>query len=145
MRNVIHEGHCLIPLYRCFNHLGNIPGMEFGWLDVCLKVADVTITRGFYERLGFVRFEGDDEKGWAVMVLGEARIGLYSKDHMENDAICLNFRGGNIRLIAVDLQDKHFVTEAEPRYVGFKGGSIKLRDPDGHLIFFDSSDDETKS
>lgn len=118
--------------------------MDLGWLDVCLRVTKVRDSREFYEGLGLHRVAGDDDEGWAVMVQGEARIGLYEAPHMEGDPLCLSFRGGDVAAIARDLEARGYEF-ASPLFVSPQGGaSAKLRDPDGHMIFFDCAPGETK-
>ncbi len=118
--------------------------MDFGRLDVCLCVANVTTSREFYEKLGFRKVEGDDSEGWAVVVNGTSRVGLYQKPHM-TDMFCLNFRGANIGNLASALGAKGFHLESEPTIRPDGSGSIHLRDPDGHLIFLDTSPSELKA
>jgi catechol 2,3-dioxygenase-like lactoylglutathione lyase family enzyme len=118
--------------------------MDLGWLDVCLRVADVRQSRAFYEELGFRRVEGEDGEGWAVVVNGEARIGLYEARHMGDQAFNLNFRGGNVVDIAKGLAEAGHRFE-KPLSVSESGGaSVTARDPDGHILFFDSSPSEVK-
>lgn len=118
--------------------------MNLGWLDVCLRVQDARISREFYEKLGFHRVEGDDAEGWAVMVCGESRIGLYEAKHMEGDPFSLNFRGGDVAANATELESKGLSLEGS-LFVSHQGGaSARLRDPDGHMIFLDTAPGETK-
>ncbi|HWD39287.1 MAG TPA: VOC family protein [Fimbriimonas sp.] len=114
--------------------------MNPGRLDVCPRVSNVATSRAFYEDLGFQRVEGDDAQGWAVMANGEARLGLFEKQFMKTEP-SLNFRGGKIGEIVQNLTDKgrNFVS-AKPNPDGT--GSAELRDPDNHLIFFDTSKEE---
>jgi len=58
--------------------------MDLGWLDVCLRFEDVRVSREFYEGLGFRLVEGADKEGWAVVVNGDARIGLFARQYMED-------------------------------------------------------------
>ena len=120
------------------------PVMQLGWLDVCLRVAQVGVSREFYEKLGFRRVEGDDSEGWAVMVHEESRIGLYEHEHLGDGAFCLNFRGGDVAGVASALkaQDISFVSELKVTPEG--GASATFKDPDGHVIFLDSAAGEIK-
>lgn len=118
--------------------------MELGWLDVCLRVREFGRSREFYERLGFRMVERIPEDGWGVFVRESARIGLYSELYMGSDGHSLNFRGGNVSevyeqlgLLGVDIQE----SKVRP---GERSGSIKLRDPDGNLIFIDSAPGEVR-
>lgn len=118
--------------------------MKLGWLDVCLRVADVGVSRGFYEGLGFRRVEGDDAEGWAVMVHDESRIGLYELAHMGEDEFCLNFRGGNVAEVATSLVERGIPFLDELKVSPEGGASARLKDPDGHVIFLDAAAGETK-
>ena len=118
--------------------------MELGWLDVCLRVKDVSASRRFYEGLGFRRVEGDDAEGWAVVVNGDARIGLFSPRYMTDSAFSLNFRGGDVSAIAAELRKRGYQFSSGPSIGAEGGASATLKDPDGHVIFFDSAPGETK-
>ena len=117
--------------------------MDLGWLDVCLRVTDVRVSRTFYEELGFRQVEGEDEEGWAVVVNGEARLGLFEPKYMSQQ-VTLNFRGGNIRAISDELTQRGFRFVEEPKVNEDGSGSAILRDPDGHTLFFDTAPGETK-
>lgn len=118
--------------------------MDLGWLDVCLRVQDVRISRPFYEKLGFVRVEGEDLEGWAVMVSGEARIGLFEARYMGERNFTLNFRGGDIRAIAEVLAAQGLAFTKDPSFGAEGGGSATLVDPDRHEIFFDAAPGEVR-
>jgi catechol 2,3-dioxygenase-like lactoylglutathione lyase family enzyme len=111
--------------------------MELGQLDVCIRIRDVPASRSFYEKLGFKRVEGNDEEGWCVMLNGGARIGLFEEQFMGADAMSLNFRGGNVHEIAAELGKRGLEFDGPVR-TSAAGASARLRDPDGHLIFFDA-------
>ncbi len=118
--------------------------MNLGWLDVCLRVADVRTSRAFYERLGFHRVEGDDAEGWAVVVHGEARLGLFQPEFMETGPFSLNFRGGDVAAIAQALEAQGCPFDQPLRISPQGGASARLRDPDGYPIFLDAAPGETK-
>ena len=118
--------------------------MNLGWLDVCLRVTSVARSRAFYEGMGFVRVEGDDSEGWAVVVLEESRIGLFEPQFMGDQSFMLNFRGGDVMAAASSLEKRGY-TFLEPAREGKNGGgSAKLIDPDGHHIFLDTAPGEIK-
>jgi catechol 2,3-dioxygenase-like lactoylglutathione lyase family enzyme len=118
--------------------------MELGWLDVCLRVADIGKSRAFYEGMGFHRVEGEDSEGWAVVVNGDARIGLYTSAHMAGEPFTLNFRGGDVQAIAEALKAKGYVFTKEPHVSSQGGASAHLKDPDGYEVFLDTAPGETK-
>jgi hypothetical protein len=107
-------------------------------------VKDVKVSRPYYEGLGFHKVEGDDAEGWAVMVNGESRIGLYEAPHMEGDAVCLNFRGGDVAQTAAELKSKGYTFAKELSDSNQGGASARLKDPDGHVIFLDCAPGEAK-
>lgn len=118
--------------------------MDLGWLDVCLRVKDVRASREFYEGLGFHQVEGEDSEGWAVVVNREARLGLYESQHMDEDAFSLNFRGSDVLAVSAELKDKGYAFSRDPFVSNQGGASAVLKDPDGHVIFFDTAPEETK-
>lgn len=125
--------------------MSNLP---FGWCDVCLNVKKVKDSVEFYSGLGFKKVEGNLEEGWAVMVRNEVRLGLYEPTHMLDDPFCINFRGSNVPAVVKDLQEKGYEFIENERFkltLKENGvGSAFLKDPDGHTIFFDTMEGETK-
>lgn len=117
--------------------------MNLGWLDICLRVESVVASREFYAGLGFERVEGEDSEGWAVVVNGNARIGLYEPKHMGESAFSLNFRGGDVMANAAVLISKGYTFSKEPKPYSGGGGSATLLDPDGHTIYLDTAPGET--
>ena len=118
--------------------------MELGWLDVCLRINDLEKSLKFYQGLGFRIVEGVIEEGWAVVVSGESRLGLYDARYMGQEKITLNFRGGDVVGVAEELERAGYSFE-KPVVSGSEGGaSATLRDPDGNLIFLDAAPNETK-
>ena len=118
--------------------------MEIGWLDVCIRCGDLGKSLDFYQKLGFQQVEGNLTDGWAVMAQGSARIGLFNIEFMGEETFSLNFRGGNVPSIAEEISGSGISPVSQPKFKGNTGGSIRLRDPDGNLIFIDSFDGEKK-
>ncbi len=110
-------------------------------MDICLRVQNASTSRAYYEGLGFVLDEGDGTEGWAVVVKGNARIGLFEPQY-QSDAVSLNFRGANIRDVSATLTAQGYCFENGPKFSADGAGSASLRDPDGHLIFLDTSPTE---
>ena len=119
--------------------------MDLGWLDVCLRVKDFGASQRFYEALGFRMVEGQPAEGWGVFVRDNARIGLYIPEFLVDDSFTLNFRGGNIPEVLEHLARHHIEPTGVPVLAGGQAGSLKLRDPDGNLIFVDSAPGETRN
>src|ERR1051326_8630983 len=118
--------------------------MNLGWCDVCITVDSVTASREFYERLGFRRVEGEDEKGWAVVTNDDLRLGLFESQFMDGYPFTLNFRGGDVFAIAESLKASGIECSSGPKRASNGGCSATIHDPDGHLIFFDTAPGETK-
>ena len=117
--------------------------MELGWLDVCIRASNVEESIDFYKKLGFRVVDGNAGEGWAILVKGEKRIGLFEPRFMTT-SFSLNFRGGNIQAIADSLSASGIEFSSEPRIRDNGSGSFEIRDPDGNLIFFDSAPNEVK-
>lgn len=112
---------------------------DLGALDVCLDVKSVRRSAVFYEKLGFAEVEGDGRKSWAVVVRGETRIGLF-QGHIESNL--LNFRGGDVEKIVAALRRRGLSPFRVRRVGGNGSGSALLKDPDGNVIFFDTTPSE---
>lgn len=109
---------------------------DLGRLDVGLNVKDVRRSAAFYEKLGFREAEGNRKEGWTVLVRGDARVGLF---HGFIKGNMLNFRGGDVKKIVRGLNARR-LKATDVRIVGDAGaGRATLKDPDGNVIFFDST------
>lgn len=118
--------------------------MDVGWFDVCLRVQDFEASSAFYSALGFRMVEGDPAASWGVFVRENSRIGLFGPQFMGEDSFSLNFRGGCVPEIVMDLA-QHGIQPISPAVIlDGRSGSAKFRDPDGNLIFIDSAPGETK-
>ena len=51
--------------------------MDLGNFSVSLAVADISVSREFYEKLGFEVFGGDASQGWLIMKCPSCVIGLF--------------------------------------------------------------------
>jgi hypothetical protein len=51
--------------------------LELGNFSVSLTVADLAVSRAFYEQLGFAAVSGEPDAGWVVMQNGSCTIGLF--------------------------------------------------------------------
>ncbi|MCB0954080.1 MAG: hypothetical protein KDB13_15440, partial [Microthrixaceae bacterium] len=57
----------------------SLPGqLELGGFSISLNVADLEVSRAFYEKLGFEVTGGDAEGGWLILKNGETTLGLFS-------------------------------------------------------------------
>ena len=109
--------------------------IQLGRVDICLDVKDVRKSFEFYSKMGFKQVEGNLEEGWAVLVHNNLRLGLY-EGHIEE--MMINFRGGDVFSITKALKEKGFTFEKDVRKEENGGAGATLRDPDGHLIYFNT-------
>ena len=120
----------------------NAEGLSLGWCDWCLNVRDLATSRDFYGKLGFRVIGGNEDAGYLLMCNGDVRIGLY-QGHISCNM--MNFRGGDIRAIFNTLQQRGVQLDSaavEEESDGSLG--ILLKDPDGNVIYFNSSPGETR-
>ncbi|MCO5322895.1 MAG: VOC family protein [Microthrixaceae bacterium] len=124
----------------------SLPGqLELGGFSISLNVADLEVSRAFYEKLGFEVTGGDAEGGWLILKNGETTLGLFSGMFERN---MLTFNPGltarmervdsytDVREIAKTLADAGIEVDMGPE--GDSGpGSIMLTDPDGNPILID--------
>lgn len=111
--------------------------MNLGELDVCLRVTNAGNSQCFYESLGFEAVEGNALDGWVVLANGSTRLGLYEPSFMSEDIVSLNFRGGDIRAIVEGMDEGGRDPSNGPKF-GSRGSMVQYRDPDGHLIYFET-------
>jgi lactoylglutathione lyase len=118
--------------------------MNIGWCDICITVESTGKSREFYEKLGFRCVEGDDSEGWAVITNGDVRLGLFEAKFMDGETFTLNFRSGDVFAIADSLKNSGIEMTSGPKRGSSGGCSATLKDPDGHVLFFDTAPGETK-
>src|SRR5690606_14008059 len=81
--------------------VANDDGLDLGWFEMCLNVADLSRSIEFYRKLGFRTVSENRGAGFAVIVNGDARLALY-EGHIDGNL--LNFRGGDVFAIAAELK-----------------------------------------
>lgn len=120
--------------------------MKLGAFSMSLSVKDLTVSRSFYEKLGFVVFAGGMDQGYLIMKNGNALIGLFQGMFEGN---ILTFNPGwdenannmeqfdDVRQIQQHLksQNVELISEADESTSG--PASIMLTDPDGNMILLD--------
>ncbi len=120
--------------------------MDLGAFSVSLAVRDIAASRGFYEKLGFAIFMGDQSQNWLIMKNGGCVIGLFQGMFDKN---ILTFNPGwngdaqplekfsDIREIQRTLKKRGLamITEAEEKTTG--PASLMIADPDGNMILLD--------
>lgn len=113
--------------------------MNLGWLDVCLNVEDVAVSRTYYEKLGFQTVEGNADEGYWVMTNGTARIGLYTGAF---EGFMLNFRGEDVMANAEALAAKGLAIDSGPALETDGSAGATLIDPDGNIIYLNTHPSE---
>ncbi len=120
--------------------------MELGAFSISLAVADIRVSKAFYEKLGFSEFGGDIEQNWLIMKNGEHVIGLFQGMFDKN---ILTFNPGwdqdaseradftDIREIQRRLKASgiDLIEEADESSTG--PASLTIVDPDGNPILID--------
>jgi catechol-2,3-dioxygenase len=120
--------------------------MKLGAFSVSLSVKDLTVSKEFYEKLGFTQFGGDLKMNYLIMKNGNSLIGLFQGMFDNN---ILTFNPGwdenaktlesfdDIREIQTELKSNDVVLESEADEKSSGPGSIMLTDPDGNQILID--------
>lgn len=120
--------------------------MQLGAFSVSLTVKDLTVSKAFYEKLGFQPVGGDATQNWIVLGNGSTKIGLFQGMFEEN---ILTFNPGwaqdktpldtfeDVREIQARLKAAgvKLSVEADPDSDGV--AHIVLQDPDGNQILVD--------
>ena len=123
-----------------------LPGsLELGAFSVSLSVADLEVSRAFYEKLGFEVTGGAAEHNYLILKNGETTIGLF---HGMFEGTILTFNPGltnrmerlesyaDIRTIQASLEAQG--VELQTRADGEAGpASVTLLDPDGNAVLID--------
>lgn len=120
--------------------------MKLGAFSMSLGVKDLTISKEFYEKLGFRVFGGSMEQNYLIMKNGNALIGLFQGMFQGN---ILTFNPGwdenaqnmepfdDIREIQKHLKKLEVPLSAEADEKTTGPASVMLTDPDGNVILLD--------
>lgn len=120
--------------------------MELGNFSVSLAVKDLTISKAFYEKLGFKPFGGEASQGWLIMQNATSTIGLF-QGMFENNLMTFNpgwtrscealEKFDDVRDVqrALEAQGIEIQTRADESTDG--PASLVLVDPDGNAILVD--------
>lgn len=122
------------------------PPIDLGNFSVSLSVEELAASRAFYEKLGFGRVGGDEEKNWLILQSGTTTIGLFQGMFEGN---ILTFNPGwnheqealeefqDVRELQRILVDRGVtpITSADPDSDG--PASFVIVDPDGNAILVD--------
>jgi len=120
--------------------------MNLGCFSISLTVANLAISKEFYEKIGFKVFAGEESHGFLIMKNGDTNIGLFQGMFEKN---ILTFNPGwnqdaetmesftDIRELRDQLKSQG-VEIIEDSIAEEKGpGSLSIIDPDGNTILLD--------
>lgn len=120
--------------------------MQLGAFSISLAVKDIAVSRGFYEKLGFSVFGGQQDQGWLIMKNGTTLIGLFQGMFKKN---MLTFNPGwdsearplagfdDVRSIQARLKAQGVALDQEADVATVGPAFIALTDPDGNPILID--------
>lgn len=120
--------------------------MKLGAFSVSLAVKDLSVSRAFYEKLGFTVFAGEAERNYLIMKNGNALVGLFQGMFEQN---ILTFNPGwdesanpldafdDVRKIQAHLKENEVTLTKEADASTEGPESITLIDPDGNAILID--------
>lgn len=121
--------------------------MELGAFSVSLTVADLTVSRDFYGKLGFEVVGGDAAQGWLILRNANAvTVGLF---HGMFERNILTFNPGwderaqplgefmDVRELQRQLKAKGISLMSEADETGSGPASFVIIDPDGNPILVD--------
>ena len=120
--------------------------MKLGAFSISLSVKDLTISKEFYENLGFKVFSGEIDKNYLIMKNENSLIGLF-QGMFENNIMTFNPGWDtnantlddfdDIREIQKELKSKGTTLLAEADSTTSGPASMMITDPDGNTILFD--------
>jgi hypothetical protein len=120
--------------------------LKLGAFSMSLNVKDVTISKEFYEKLGFTVFGGSLDQKYLIMKNGNTLIGIFQGMFEEN---MLTFNPGwdenaknvkdwdDVRVIQKELIAKEITIAPETDEKTDGPAFIMLSDPDGNMILID--------
>jgi len=115
--------------------------MDLGEFYPCLNVKNIEQSINFYLKLGFRIIEDHREENWAVLQHNNMALSLYQGHIKEN---LINFRGGDIPAIVTEATENGLAFDQSAEEYADGSWNAEIRDPDGNVIFFDTSPDERK-
>ena len=120
--------------------------MNLGAFSVSLSVKDLTISKEFYEKLGFKVFGGQLDMNYLIMKNGTTLIGLF-QGMFENNILTFNpgwdenanslEKFDDVRVIQQKLKTEGIAIDKEADKTTKGPESIILIDPDGNSILID--------
>ncbi len=109
--------------------------MDLGTFSISLTVADLGVSRAFYEGIGFEVFDGD-EQTWLMMRNDATKVGLFQGMFDHN---ILTFNPPDARAVEASLIESG--SQPVSRTEGATGPTnFIVLDPDGNTLMFDQHD-----
>ncbi len=120
--------------------------MKLGAFSVSLSVKDLSVSKVFYENLGFKAFGGDMKMNYLIMKNGNSLVGLFQGMFEGN---ILTFNPGwdenatklesfdDIRTIQKHLIEKAIKLDSQVEDGTSGAASLTVTDPDGNIILID--------
>jgi len=120
--------------------------MDLGAFSLSLNVADLAVSRAFYEKLGFTQLGGDPDQGWIILRHDSVVIGLFQGMF---DRPMLTFNPGwtpegteynpftDVRQLQTALRERGITVTAEADESTTGPASFVITDPDGNPILVD--------
>ena len=120
--------------------------MQLGAFSVSLAVKDLSVSRAFYEKLGFKAFGGDASLNWLIMKNGDCIIGLFQGMFERN---MLTFNPGwdsstnslesftDVRELQRQLKQQGVQLSSEAEEGTSGPASFVAIDPDGNPVLVD--------
>ena len=120
--------------------------MKLGAFSISISVKALSISKAFYEKLGFSTFAGSMEQNYLIMKNDNALIGLFQGMFQgniltfnpgwdENASNLENFE--DIRKIQQHLKNSDLTLNSEADENTEGPASLMLTDPDGNMILLD--------
>ena len=120
--------------------------MKLGAFSISISVKDLSISKAYYEKLGFSTFAGSMEQNYLIMKNDNALIGLFQGMFQgniltfnpgwdENASNLENFE--DIRKIQQHLKNSDLTLNSEADENTEGPASLMLTDPDGNMILLD--------
>ena len=114
--------------------------MHMGEFELSLNVKSLKESLDFYEKMGFVRIDGDGQT-WALLGNGKVKIGLY-QGHIQSNL--LTFWSSNVYEKASKLKECGISFETEPTLEADGTVGATLLDPDGNRIYLQANEEECR-
>lgn len=120
--------------------------MDLGAFSISLSVKDLSVSKAFYENLGFEVLGGDESRNYLILKNSDHVIGLFQGMF---DSNILTFNPGwdqsgnetasfsDVRMLQKQLKTRGMLLDSEVDETTSGPGSCMLTDPDGNQILID--------